>query len=148
MYPIEKKSIPFDTIHMDATGRLAKKRDRGECVVVVIDAYTRYVTLTCATNKTATGVLRALECVVSLFGTPGQIIGDQDAAFEVEFEFCEFRGICQHCTAPGVGRSNGQIERVMAVVRDGLAIIRSCGTKDWKRGLGSLELAIASGWLH
>lgn len=142
MYPIEKKSIPFDTIHIDATGRLTKKHDKNEYVIVIIDAYTKYVTLTYATNKTATMALRALEYVVSLFRTPRQIISDQDTAFKVEFEFCKFHGIYQHYIAPGVSRNNGQIERVMAVIKNGLTIIRNYGTKDWKKGLNSLELAI------
>lgn len=143
MYPIEKKPVPFDTIHIDMTGHLTKRNNKHEYVVVIIDAYTKFVTLTYATNKTANSMLHALKHVVSLFGAPRQIISDQDTAFKAEFEeFCNQYNIHQHFIAPGVSRSNGQVERMMAVVKNGLTIIRNYETQDWKRGLEALQLAI------
>ncbi|KAL0870299.1 hypothetical protein ABMA27_005321 [Loxostege sticticalis] len=143
MYPIGKKPVPFDTIHIDMTGHLTKRGNKHEYVVVIIDAYTKFVTLTYATDKTANSMLRALKHLVSLFGAPRQIISDQDTAFKAEFEdFCKQHGIHQHFIAPGVSRTNGQVERLMTVVKNGLTIIRNYEKNDWKKGLDTLQLAI------
>lgn len=143
MYPIEKKEVPFDTIHIDMTGHLTRRNNKHEYVVVIIDAYTKFVTLTYATDKTANSMLRALKHVVYLFGAPRQIISDQDSAFKAEFEeFCRQHRIHQHFVAPGVSRANGQVERMMSVVKNGLTIIRNYETENWRKGLEALQLAI------
>ncbi|CAH2226641.1 jg24697 [Pararge aegeria aegeria] len=143
MFPIEKRPVPFDTIHIDMTGHLTKRNNKYEYVVVIIDAYTKFVTLTYATNKTANSMLCALKHIVSLFGAPRQIISDQDTAFKAEFEaFCKIFNIHQHFIAPGASRANGQVERMMSVVKNGLTIIRNYETQDWKKGLEALQLAI------
>lgn len=143
MYPNEKKPIPFQTVHTDITGRLTKRNDKHEYVIVIIDAYTKFTILTYATDKTAASMLNALKKVVFLFGAPYQIISDQDPAFKAEFEaYCKEFCIYQHFIAPGVSRSNGQVERMMAVVKNGLTIIRNYETTEWKKGLDALQLAM------
>lgn len=143
MFPIPKEPTPFHTIHIDMTGRLTRRNEKHEYVVVAIDAYTKYTLLTYATNKTATSMLSVLKKVVALFGAPKQIISDQDSAFKAEFEeYCKEHGIIQHFIAAGSSRSNGQVERTMAVIKNGLTMIRNYEPADWKKGLDGLQLAI------
>lgn len=143
MHPIPKEPIPFHTIHMDMTGRLTNRNNKHEYVIVTIDAFTKYIMLDYATDKTTKSLIHALKRVVSLFGAPKQIISDQDTAFRSDFEiYCKEQGIVQHFIAPGVSRANGQVERMMTVVKNGLTIIRNYEHNNWKTGLDALQLAI------
>lgn len=45
LHPIPKVPIPWHTLHIDATGKLSGKNDRKEYVIVIIDAFTKFVLL-------------------------------------------------------------------------------------------------------
>ncbi|MDD9339763.1 MAG: transposase family protein, partial [Providencia heimbachae] len=145
LHPIEKKAIPFHTVHIDITGKLTKRYGKYEYVVVVIDAFTKFALLSYATDKTSASLLGALKRVVSLFGAPEQIISDQDPAFKAEFEeYCKHLNIHQHYIAAGISRANGQVERIMSIVKNGLTLIRNYENNDWRKSLENLQLAINS----
>lgn len=45
LHPIPKVTIPWHTVHIDATGKLSGKNDKKEYIFVLIDAFTKYVLL-------------------------------------------------------------------------------------------------------
>lgn len=50
LHPIPKTAMPWHTIHMDVSGKLSGQNDSKEYVIVMIDAFTKYVLL-CHTRK-------------------------------------------------------------------------------------------------
>ncbi|XP_033352005.1 uncharacterized protein LOC117240954, partial [Bombus vosnesenskii] len=45
LHPIPKTSIPWHTVHVDITGKLSGKNDSKEYVIVLVDAFTKFVYL-------------------------------------------------------------------------------------------------------
>lgn len=124
------------------TGKLGTPNEQ-QYVVVTIDAYTKYVLFHHTNDKSQHSTLGALKQVVHLFGTPKQIVVDGGREFLGEFKnFCDRFGIEIHAIAPGVSRANGQVERVMATLKNGLIMIRNYETPEWHTALDSLQLAL------
>lgn len=142
LHPISKPTVPFEVIHMDITGKLGTPNDQ-EYVVVTIDAFTKYVLLRHTNDKSQHSTLAALKQVVYLFGTPKQIIVDGGREFLGEYKrYCDRFGIEIHAISPGVSRANGQVERVMATLKNGLIMIKNYETPEWHTALDSLQLSL------
>lgn len=141
LHPIPKPSVPFEVIHMDITGKLGNNSDQ-EYVIVTIDAFSKYVLLRYSNDKSQHSALGALKQVIHLFGTPKQIIVDGGREFLGEYKnYCDHFGIEIHSIAPGASRANGQVERVMGTLKNGLIMIKNYETLDWQTALDSLQLA-------
>lgn len=142
MHPIQKPTTAFQVIHMDITGKMGTSDDQ-QYVIVTIDAFTKYVLFYYATNKNPHSTLAALKRTVHLFGTPVQIIVDGGREFLGEFKtYCDRVGIDIHTIAPGVSRANGQVERVVATLKNTLTMIKNYETEEWHTTLEELQLAI------
>nr|XP_037868555.1 uncharacterized protein LOC119628844 isoform X1 [Bombyx mori] len=117
MHPIQKPSAAFQVIHMDITGKMGTSNDQH--------------------------TLAALKRTVHLFGTPVQIIVDGGREFLGEFKtYCDRVGIDIHAIAPGVSRANGQVERVVATLKNTLTMIKNYETEEWHTTIAELQLAI------
>lgn len=142
LHPISKPTVPFEVLHMDITGKLGTPNEQ-EYVVVTIDAYTKYVLLRHTNDKSQHSTLAALKQVIHLFGAPRQIIVDGGREFLGEYKrYCDRFGIEIHAISPGASRGNGQVERVMATLKNGLVMIKNYDTPDWHTALESLQLAL------
>lgn len=144
LHPIPKVTIPWHTIHIDATGKLSGKNDTKEYVFVLIDAFTKYVLLYHSKNIDSKSSIQAVKDSVALFGAPVRIIADQGRCFASnEFkQFCESKNINLHLIATGSSRANGQVERVMSVLKGMLTAVESSGDKSWQDALGDVQLAL------
>ena len=98
LHPIPKTSIPWYTVHMDITGKLSGKSDSKEYVIVLIDAFTKFVYLHHIRKIDSRNTIKALKSAIFLFGSPCRIIADQGRCFKgKEFrEFCESKRIKVH----------------------------------------------------
>ncbi|CAK1552550.1 unnamed protein product [Leptosia nina] len=142
LHPIPKPTVPFEVIHMDITGKLGTGEEQ-KYVVVTIDAFTKYVLLRYTNDKSQHSALAALKQVVHLFGAPKEIIVDGGREFLGGYkDYCVRFGITIHSIAPGASRANGQVERVMATLKNGLTMIKNYETPDWHTALESLQLAL------
>lgn len=142
LHPIQKPTAAFQVVHMDITGKLGTPNDQ-QYIVVTIDAFSKYVLFYYATNKSQHSTLAALKRTVHLFGTPVQIIVDGGREFLGDFKaYCEHLGINIHAIAPGVSRANGQVERVMATLKNALVMIKNYETEPWHTTLEELQLAM------
>lgn len=142
LHPIAKPVVPFEVIHMDITGKLGTPNEQ-EYVVVTVDAFTKYVLLRYTNDKSQYSTLAALKQVIHLFGAPRQIIVDGGREFLGDYKnYCDTFNIEIHSIAPGVSRANGQVERVMATLKNGLVMIKNYETPDWHTALESLQLAL------
>lgn len=142
LHPIQKPTAAFQVIHMDITGKLGTPDDQ-QYVIVTIDAFSKYVLLYFSTNKNPHSTLAALKRTVHLFGAPVQIIVDGGREFLGEFkDYCENIGINIHAIAPGVSRANGQVERVVATLKNALIMIKNYEAEQWHTVLEELQLAM------
>lgn len=142
LHPITKPTVPFEVIHMDITGKLGTSNNQ-EYVIVTIDAYTKYVLLRHTNDKSQHSSLAALKQVIHLFGAPRKIIVDGGREFLGEYKsYCDRFGIEIHAISPGISRANGQVERVMATLTNGLIMIKNYETPEWHTALESLQLAL------
>lgn len=142
LHPIQKPTAAFQVLHMDITGKLGTPNEQ-QYVIVTIDAFTKYVLFYHATNKDQHSTLAALKKAVHLFGAPVQIIVDGGREFFGEFKnYCDHFGINIHTIAPGISRANGQVERVMATLKNALVMIKNYETETWHTTLEELQLAM------
>ena len=145
LHPIEKGSIPFETIHIDHLGPFTKTTRENKYVLEVICAYSKYVMLesvkTTGTDETIE-VLRKLMCH---YGKPKRIISDRGAAFisGIFKDFCSEYGIIHVLIAVGTPRANGQIERVNSVILNCLPTMTSdIDHSDWDERVYEVQWAI------
>ena len=76
LHPIHKTSIPWHTVHMDITGKLSGKNDTKEYVIVLVDAFEKFVYLYHTRKIDSLNTIKALKSVIFLFGRPCRIIKD------------------------------------------------------------------------
>lgn len=146
LHPIPKVSTPWDTVHIDITGKLSGKSDRKEYASVIIDSFTKYVLLEYTSSLDAASAIKALKTAVCLFGAPKRIIADQGRCYiSVDFkQFCISHNIELHLIATGSSRANGQVERVMRTLKSLLTIIENDQNKAWRDELPEVQLALNS----
>ncbi|KAJ2943625.1 hypothetical protein O0L34_g16737 [Tuta absoluta] len=144
LHPIPKVPTAWHTIHIDVTGKLSGKNDTKEYAFVLIDAFTKYVLLSHTTKLDTVTSIQAVKKCVALFGAPARIIADQGRNFaSKEFrEFCDSKNIELHLIATGSSRANGQVERVMSVLKSMLTAVELGNDKSWQDALGEVQLAL------
>lgn len=144
LHPIPKETVPWHTIHIDASGKLSGKNDVKEYVFVLIDAFTKYVLLYHSTNINSKSSIKALSQSVALFGPPARVIADQGGCLaSKQFrDFCESKNISLHLIATGSARANGQVERVMSVLKSMLTTVELNKDRSWQDALGEVQLAM------
>lgn len=116
--PIEKNSIPLDTLHIDHVGPLTETRKQYNYILTVIDAFTKFVWLFPTKSTGSAETLNKLRIHQQTFGNPRRFITDRGAAFTShDFEdYCSDEGIQHVKITTGVARGNGQVERVHKII--------------------------------
>lgn len=74
LHPIQKPIGAFQVVNMDITAKLGTQNDR-QYLVVIINAFTKYVLFYYANDKSQHSKLAALKRIVHLFGTAVQVDG-------------------------------------------------------------------------
>ncbi|CAH2105851.1 unnamed protein product [Euphydryas editha] len=143
LHPIPKISVPWHTVHVDITGKLSGKNDSKEYVIVLIDAFTKFVLMYHTLRIDAASVIKAVKSSVFLFGAPTRIVADQGRCFaSKDFkDFCESHGISLHLIATGSSRANGQVERVMSTLKGMLTSVET-SDRSWQEALDDVQLAL------
>lgn len=119
LHPIEKKPIPFHTIHIDCMGPFhGKDKEDNRYILIFVDAFTKFVILFPCKTLQAKETIQHLNNFVMLFGVPAKIISDKGTNFTSEHfqNLCTSYGIEHHTIAPGISRANGQVERYVDTV--------------------------------
>ena len=143
LHPIPKTSTPWHTVHMDITGKLSSKNDSKEDVIVLVDAFTKFVHLHHTRKIDSLNTIEALKSAIFLFGSPCRIIADQGRCFTgKEFqEFCDSKQIKVHLIATGASGANGQVERVMGTLKNMFMVVETIG-RSWQDAIGEIQLAL------
>jgi len=113
LHSIPKVSIPFDVIHIDHYGPVDKSR-ANKHVLVIIDAFTKFVRLYPAKTTKSREAIVALKDYFRSYSRPRCVISDRGTCFtSKEFhDFLEENEVKHIKIATGSPQANGQVERV------------------------------------
>jgi len=108
---IDKGDKPLTTYHLDHIGPMTDTRKQYNHILVVVDAFSKFVWLYPTKSTGSKEVLNKLEKQASVFGNPKRIITDRGTAFSSNaFEdYCTRENIQHLMIATGVPRGNGQV---------------------------------------
>lgn len=145
LYPIPKGNIPFETIHIDHFGPMNKQVSYKKYILVVVDAFSKFVQLYATKTTNASEVIGNLTRFFQCYSTPKVVVSDRSSSFtSVEFEdFLKERDIKHVKIATGSSQANGQIERVNRVFTPMIAKLSDhTSGPQWYRILGEIEYSI------
>lgn len=145
LYAIPKVPLPFDTIHIDHFGPLPSVKSKRKHILVVVDAFTKFVKLY-PTNSTSTReAIAALEKYFSYYSRPRRIVSDRGTCF-TSLEFGAFllkHNIGHVKVAVCSPQANGQVERVNRILKAMLGkLTDEVSHDDWTKKLLEVEYAI------
>lgn len=114
----ERPSVPWDTIHLDFAGPIG-----GQVMLVIVDAYTKWLEVRSVRNMSSESVIRELRNVFATFGVPRKVVTDNGTAFVSEESSMFYRknGIIHITSAPYHPATNGQAERMVQELKRALA---------------------------
>ena len=117
LHPWEWPSKPWSRLHVDFAGPV-----QGHMLLVLIDAYSKWIEVFAVKSTTSTVVMQCLRSVFARFGLPDTLMSDNGPCFvSAEFEkFLVLNGIRHVTSAPYHPASNGQAERAVQTVKKGV----------------------------
>ena len=126
-HPWEPAERPLDRIHIDYAGPID-----GKYLLLIVDANTKWLEVFSSKTKTSRTTLKHLREFIARFGLPRVLVSDNDPCFASdEFNtFCRSNGITHRTSPPFHPASNGQVERYVQTVKQGLKKIKADGEKD------------------
>ena len=131
--PLELVSMDFNTLERAADGK--------EHVLVLTDAFTKWVVAVPVIDQTAKTVLKVVQHEwIEKYGIPEQLHSDQGKAFESEIvkEVCKHYGIHKTRTSPYNPRGNGITERYNRTMYGHLRTLAHEEKKHWTEHLSGL----------
>ena len=117
IHPWEWAQKPWSRLHLDYAGPLF-----GKMYLVLIDAYSKWIEAKVVSTATSAATIEHLTSIFSVHGLPEVLVTDNGTCFtSAEFkEFTKQNGIRHIRTAPYHPASNGQAERAVKIVKEGL----------------------------
>lgn len=145
LHPIPKIEEPFHTVHVDHLGPFVASKMRNSFILVLIDAYTKYINLYAVKNTKTKSTIKVLNNYFSLFGVPTRLISDRGTSFTSRTfkDFINKLGIRHVLNAVATPRANGQVERYNRTILSSLAVKNhNCHEKDWDTHLEEIQLGL------
>lgn len=146
LHPIDKHGVPLHTYHIDHFGPMESTAKSYKHVLVIVDAFTKFVWLYPVKSTTVEEAVSKLEFQSNIFGNPYRIISDKGSAFRSNLfeKYCADNHIEHLSITTGVPRGNGQCERLNAVVINSLAKMSVEDPKLWYKHVAKLQKFINS----
>lgn len=137
---------PWENLAIDFNGPYM--RLGGISVLVLVDAYSRFLITRIVRSTDFLSVKSALEDVFETFGFPKSIKSDRGPPFfgDEYKSFCSVRGITAQQSAPLNPQQNGQVERYMQIINKAVQIAMESG-ENFKRAL-NLAVKAHNGAVH
>lgn len=145
LFSIPKKPLPFDTLHIDHFGPLPSVNSKQKHILVVVDAFTKFVKVYPVTSTSTKEVCRTLDKYFEFYNRPARIISDRGTCFTSnEFnEFMDKHNIQHIKNAVASPQANGQVERINRVLKNMLGkLTEPLLHSDWVQQLKHVEYAI------
>lgn len=135
------KEMPLDTYHIDHLGPMPSTKKNYRHILVVVDAFTKFVWLYPTRSTTAAEIVDRLSKQALVFGNPKRIVSDRGTAFtSQEFEeYCKSENIDHHLIVTGVPRGNGQVERVNRTLIPVLTKLSMPHPETWHKYIGKAQ---------
>lgn len=113
LHPIPKIDCPFHTLHFDHLGPFIKSKKKHSYLLVIIDAFTKFIVLVPVKNTKASTSIKVLQNYFDLFSVPKRVISDRGSGFTAKrFQsFLATLGVKHVLNAVATPRANGQVER-------------------------------------
>lgn len=148
LHPLHKENTPLNTYHIDHIGPLESTHKNYNHILVVIDAFTKFVWLYPTKSTTTKEVISKLESQKRVFGNPVMIISDRGTAFtSSEFQdYCKEEGIQHHRVTTGLPRANGQVERINRIIIPVLSKISLEDPTKWYKYVDVVQQTINSSY--
>jgi len=117
-------TVPMEVVHIDHFGPLQQTENNYKHVLVVIDAFTRFVWLFAARTTSSKETIRHLRSIFDTFGNPAEIVSDRGTAFtSTEFEnFVSTVHAKHRKVAVAAPWANGMVERVNRFLKNSLRV--------------------------
>lgn len=145
IYPIEKSTVPFQTIHMDHLGPFVKSKRGNTYILTIVDGFSKYVFIKPVKDTKTLSVIKVLQNIFQDFGVPERIISDRGSAFTSDKfkQFCKEKKIKHVLNAVSCPRANGQAERFNQTILRALATQNSRqDEKDWDSIVSKIQYGI------
>ncbi|XP_055331222.1 uncharacterized protein K02A2.6-like [Paramacrobiotus metropolitanus] len=125
--PLAQWSVPdasWKRVDMDFAGPC-----RGTMLLIVVDAMSKWPEVVQMKHATTKGVMETLLTMFSRYGVCNEVVSDNGTPFTSQqfVDFCSKYGIKHTRTPPGHPQSNGQAERYVQTVKDGVAKLMADG---------------------
>lgn len=142
LHSIPKGNLPFETIHVDHFGPVDKMHASKKHVLLVVDAFTKFVKLYAVKTTTSNETIRCLKNYFSAYSKPKTLVSDRGTSFtSKEFEeFMEETNMTHVKIATASPQANGQVERYNRMLAPALGKLYD--GKDWHKSLGKIEFAM------
>lgn len=138
LYSIPKKPLPFDTLHIDHFGPLPSVTSKQKHLLVVVDAFTKFVKLYPATSTSTKEVCRALEKYIEFYSQRGTCFTSSEFS-----DFIELNNIQHIKNSVASPQANGQVERINRILKNMLGkLTEPLQHSDWTKQLKHVEYAI------
>jgi len=145
LHPIAKGRIPFEMIHVDHVGPMDKQITIKKYILVVVDAFSRFVRLYATKTTSAKEAIVSLTNYFQCYNTPTTLVSDRGSCFTAgEFEeFIRQYNIKHIKVATGSPQANGQAERINRSLVPMIAKLNNSENgKQWYKMLGEVEYCI------
>lgn len=145
LYPIEKVSIPFHTIHIDHLGPFVKSKNGNVYIFTIVDGFTKYLFVRAVKDTKTKTTVKVLLNIFYDFGLPSRIISDRGTSFtSAAFKsFCDTHGIKHVLNAVACPRANGQAERYNQTILSSLAKYSDGeDERNWDMCVGKIQWGI------
>uniref|UniRef100_A0A1B0GQT2 RNA-directed DNA polymerase n=1 Tax=Phlebotomus papatasi TaxID=29031 RepID=A0A1B0GQT2_PHLPP len=145
LYNIPKEPIPFHTLHLDHFGPLPSLQSKRKHILVVVDAFTKFVKLFPVVSTSTKEVCASLNKYFEYYSRPSRIITDRGSAF-TSLEFSSYlleQNITHVKVAVASPQANGQVERVNRTLTGILSkLSEPLHHSDWVKQLAHVEFAL------
>ena len=145
LHSIPKVPVPFHTIHIDHMGPLPSILSKRKHVLVIVDAFTKFVKIYPVNSTSTKEVICAMTKYFEYYSRPVRIVSDRGSCFtSAEFRsFVDGLNIAHVKTATCAPQANGQVERVNRIIKNMLGKITDpINNGDWSRKIKDVEMAI------
>lgn len=145
LYPIPKIDLPFHSLHADHLGPFVKSKRGNSYLLVVVDAFTKFVFVKPVRNTKTVNVVKVLDDIFYTFRNPVRLITDRGSCFTSHAfrKYCLEKGIKHILNAVASPKSNGQVERYNRTILSSLTAQNfKNNEKDWDNEVGKIQWGI------
>ncbi|KAG7304531.1 hypothetical protein JYU34_011480 [Plutella xylostella] len=147
LFPVPKYAQPFHTLHLDHLGPFVKSLKGNKYLLVMVDAFTKFVFISAVRNTDASNVIKELKSLSKIFGHCRRLVTDAGSCFTSHdfIKYCTDSNIRLHTVATGMPRSNGQVERFNKTILEAMRAMGASVSDDrWDECIPILQQAMNS----